>query len=127
MGIDEIQPRSGPPMTEQTGFNVFLLQRFFEQGIVVQVDLPHREVIRRPPVGVDLVQLVTTERSAFNRRASGSVGGDCSTVIDCLFGSAGTLDCRLSSVAIRACCVTSSFFYLSSTCYHLVFLSPGVM
>ena len=75
-------------MTEQAGFNVFLLQRLFQQGIVIQVDLPHRKVVRRPPVGVDLVQLVTTERRAFNRRASGSVGGDCSTVTDCLFGSA---------------------------------------
>src|SRR5881394_3900527 len=124
MGIDEIQPRSGSPMTEQTGFNMFLLQRLFQQGIVIQVDLPHRKVVCRPPVGVDLVQLVATERRSLYRRASGFVGRDCSTVIDCPSGGAqGTLDCRLGNAAIRACCVTSSFFYLISTCYHLMFLS----
>ena len=75
-------------MTEQAGFNVFLLQRLFQQGIVIQVDLSHRKVVRRPPVGIDLVQLVTTERRSLNRRASGTVGEGFSIVTDCLFGSA---------------------------------------
>src|SRR5260370_1341361 len=87
VGIDKIHPRSGPPMPEQRGFNVSLLQRFFQQGIVIKLDLPHRKVVRRPPVGVDLVQLVATERRALNRRASGFVGGGCFIVTDFLFGS----------------------------------------
>jgi hypothetical protein len=39
-------------MPEQSGFDMFEPQRGFEQGIVLQIDLPDREVIRRAPIGV---------------------------------------------------------------------------
>ena len=43
--INEIQPGRGAPMPEQTRLDVFELERGFEQGIVLQIDLPDREVI----------------------------------------------------------------------------------
>jgi hypothetical protein len=39
-------------MPEQTGFDMFEPQRGFEQRIILQIDLPDREVIRRAPIGV---------------------------------------------------------------------------
>jgi hypothetical protein len=38
-------------MSEQPGLDMFELERGFEQRIVLKIDLPDREVVRRPPVG----------------------------------------------------------------------------
>jgi len=40
-------------VTQQPGFNVCERQRFAQQGIVEQVDLPRRHVIGGTPPGVD--------------------------------------------------------------------------
>ncbi|OPZ67628.1 MAG: hypothetical protein BWY83_02559 [bacterium ADurb.Bin478] len=55
--IDEIETRRGTPMAEKPRFNVFRLQRFAQQRIVVQVNLADGKIIGRPPVGVDFFQL----------------------------------------------------------------------
>ncbi len=56
--INEIQPRGGPPMSEQPRLDVRQGQWRGEQGIVPQIDLPHRQVVGRPPVGIHPVQFI---------------------------------------------------------------------
>jgi hypothetical protein len=43
--INEIEPGGGAPMPEQTGLDVLKCEWGFEQRIVLQIDLPDREVI----------------------------------------------------------------------------------
>jgi hypothetical protein len=50
--VEQVQARRGSPVAEQARLHVGALQRLAQQRIVVQVDLPDREVVRRPPVGV---------------------------------------------------------------------------
>jgi predicted nucleotidyltransferase len=52
MDIDEVQSRRRPPVAKQAFLEVLQLQRFLQQRIVTQIDLPDREVIRGAPVGV---------------------------------------------------------------------------
>ena len=52
MDVDEIEPRCRPPVPQQSGLDVFQSQRLFEQWIIEQIDLAYREVVRRPPVGI---------------------------------------------------------------------------
>lgn len=59
--IDEVQPRRCPPMSQQSWLDMLKCQRFFEQGIVDELDLSNGEVIRRAPVGIHLVQLIGTQ------------------------------------------------------------------
>lgn len=40
-------------MAEQSRFDVFFLQRFLEERIVEQLDLADRQIVRRPPIGID--------------------------------------------------------------------------
>ena len=54
--IEKVQSRCRAPMPQQTGLDVFELERGFEQRIVLQIDLPDREVIRRAPIGVHFPQ-----------------------------------------------------------------------
>ena len=42
MDIQKIEPWSCPPMAQQPGFDMFQCQRFFEQRIVIQIDLTDR-------------------------------------------------------------------------------------
>ena len=50
--IEKVQSRRRAPMAEQPRLDVLELERGFEQGIVLQIDLPDREVIRGAPIGV---------------------------------------------------------------------------
>ena len=52
MHIDEVQTRRRAPMAEQSRFDVFKFQRLTQQRIVVQVNLPDRKIICRPPIGI---------------------------------------------------------------------------
>ena len=56
VGIDEIQPRRRAPVAEQARFDVGQLERLLQQRIVVEINLADREVVRRAPPGVQLVQ-----------------------------------------------------------------------
>ena len=50
--VEKVQSRRRAPMAQQPRLDMLELERQFEQGIVLQIDLPDREVIRRPPIGV---------------------------------------------------------------------------
>ena len=54
--VDEILSRRRSPMAEQHVLDVRERERPLEQGIIQQINLGNREIVRRPPVGVDLLQ-----------------------------------------------------------------------
>ena len=54
--INEILSRRRPPVAEQHVFHIRKRQWPLQQRIVVQINLPDREVVGRPPVGVHLVE-----------------------------------------------------------------------
>src|SRR6266568_5474021 len=55
--IDEVQPRRGSPMSEQTRLDVLKPQRLPQQRVVVQVDLADRQVVCSAPPGIDQTAL----------------------------------------------------------------------
>ena len=61
MDIDEVQPGRGAPVAEQARFDVRQLERLPQQRIVVEIDLPDRQIVRRPPIGVHLSQQVRAD------------------------------------------------------------------
>src|SRR6185312_9522320 len=67
--VDEVEARRGPPMAEQPRLDVLGLQRLPEERVVEQVDLPHREIVRGPPVHVDEAELDRGHEAAFFRNA----------------------------------------------------------
>src|SRR5262245_15436072 len=72
MNVYEVQAWCCSPVTQEPRLDVLLAQRLLQEGIVVEIDLANRQVVRGPPVSVDLVQLVATERRVLASRASGS-------------------------------------------------------
>ena len=60
--VDEVEPGRRPPMPEQPRLDVLEPKRLAQERVVEQVDLPHRQVVRRPPVPVQEPQLVGGER-----------------------------------------------------------------
>ncbi len=52
--IEEVQSRRRAPMSQQPRLDMVDRQRRFEQRVILQIDLPHREIVRRSPVGVHL-------------------------------------------------------------------------
>ena len=54
--IDEIQPRRRAPVAEQARLDVLAHERLLEQRIGAQVDLAHRQVVRRAPPPIDTSQ-----------------------------------------------------------------------
>ena len=52
MDIEKVQPRRRAPMAQQSRLDMLERQRHFEQRIVLQIDLPDRQVICRAPIGV---------------------------------------------------------------------------
>jgi hypothetical protein len=45
-------------MPEQARLDMLQAQRFGEQGVIVEIDLPNGKIISSPPVGVDLLEFV---------------------------------------------------------------------
>ena len=60
--VEEVETRGGAPVAQQPRLDVLRAQRFAQQRVVQQVDLPDREVVRRPPVRVELGQVVGSRR-----------------------------------------------------------------
>ena len=58
MDIDEVEPGGSTPMPKQSRFDVFELERGFEQGIVLKINLPDREVIGGAPIRVHFFQQI---------------------------------------------------------------------
>ena len=58
MDPDEGLARIGSPMAQQARFDMVVIQRFAQQGIVLQVEHPDAQIVGGAPVGVDLAQLI---------------------------------------------------------------------
>jgi hypothetical protein len=63
VNVEEVLARRGSPMAEQARLDVLELQRLLEEWVVHQVDLADGQVVRGPPVGVYLAQLLRGERT----------------------------------------------------------------
>ncbi len=59
---EHVQARRRAPVAEQPRLDVLPPQRLPQQRVVEQVDLPDREVVGRPPVGVELAEFLRRER-----------------------------------------------------------------
>src|ERR1700712_3286415 len=53
--IDEVQSGRSTKVTKEPGLYVRAAQRLPEQRVFIQVDLTHREIIRRAPVSIDQI------------------------------------------------------------------------
>lgn len=58
MGINEVLPGRGAPVTQKAGLDVAGLERLCEERVIKQIDLADREVVGGTPVGVDFAQRV---------------------------------------------------------------------
>ena len=52
--VDEVEAGCGAPVAEQPGLDVLRFQRLLQERIVVEVDLPDRQIVGRAPVRVHL-------------------------------------------------------------------------
>ena len=76
MRVDEVLARSRAPVSQQQLFHMLQLQRLPKQRVVAEIDLADGQVIRGPPVGIDLAELFRVEGTLLVRRLRGqSVGG----------------------------------------------------
>ena len=75
VGVEEVQPRRGAPVTEQARFDVLAGQRRAQQRVVQQVDLPDRQIVRRPPPAVDSADHVVAQRRALDSPPRGGRDG----------------------------------------------------
>src|SRR5271154_2073475 len=64
MDVDEILPWRCSPMGDHQWLDVFKLQRFLQEGIVIEVDLADRDIIGCPPIGVHTTKQVWSESRA---------------------------------------------------------------
>jgi hypothetical protein len=71
VGIHEIEAGRGAPMPQQSRLDLIDRQRFPEQRVRAQVDLAHREVVRRAPIGIDQGEGVRRERRIARRCEDG--------------------------------------------------------
>jgi hypothetical protein len=57
--VQQVEPGRRAPMAQQPWFDVLGQQRLAQKWVVQEVDLADRQIIRRPPVGVDQLKFVT--------------------------------------------------------------------
>ena len=57
MHVDEVQAGRGAPMAEQAGLDVQGSERPGQERVVVEIDLAYGQVVRGPPVGVQIPEL----------------------------------------------------------------------
>ena len=55
--VDEVQPGCRAPMAEQTGLGVLDPQWLAQERVLEQIDLADRQIVGRPPVGVQTTKL----------------------------------------------------------------------
>src|SRR5438552_5124123 len=60
--VDKILPRRRSPMSQQPGLDLFVPQRSFQQRIIEKINLPDRQIIRRPPIRIDFAQQLWRQR-----------------------------------------------------------------
>ena len=73
VGVDEVEARRRAPVAEQPRLDVLGKQRLAQQRVVHQVDLSHREVVRRTPPGVDAPQLGPAQGTSLDRARGGVI------------------------------------------------------
>jgi len=61
-------------VAEQAMLDVFERERLLEQRIVAQIDHPGGEVIARAPIGVDMLDFVSRQRSGLRIHDRGRSG-----------------------------------------------------
>src|SRR5664279_1234411 len=91
MDIDEVEPGGSPPMPKQTRFDVFELERGFEQRIVLKINLPDREVIGGAPIRVHFFQQIGRQRIRHQGLLTGSFTRHARMVSDMLARAAESL------------------------------------
>src|SRR5439155_19012257 len=96
--VDEVEARHRAPVAQQPGLHVPALERFLEQRVVEQVDLADGKVVRGPPVGVELLQLVLGERAVRGLLAC----GERHCVLLCAVPAAAAAEMPSSAPACRA-------------------------
>ncbi len=67
VGIDQVQAGHRSEVAEQPRLHVLRLQRLTQQRIAEQVDLPHGEIVRGTPVGVEQLELLPGRRVRLRR------------------------------------------------------------
>ncbi len=70
MHVDEVQARRGAPVPEQPRLDVLEGEWLTQQRIVIQIDLPHRQIVGCTPIRVHLTQLLGGEWAFFGSRYS---------------------------------------------------------
>ena len=60
--VHEVESWCGAPVTKQAWFHIGQRQRRFQQRILQQVDLPNRQIVRRTPPRVHVVQELGRQR-----------------------------------------------------------------
>src|SRR5680860_442487 len=73
VGKEEVETRRGAPVAEQAGLDVLGPQRLEQERVVEQVDLADREVVGRPPPGIDPGELSCVNEGCIwcHRQSSG--------------------------------------------------------
>jgi hypothetical protein len=61
--VDEVESGCGPEVPEQARLDVPGAERLAQQRVVVEIDLPDGQIVRRPPPGVDPRELLGRQRS----------------------------------------------------------------
>ncbi len=78
MRVYERKPRAGSPVAKQPRLDVINPERPFQQRIVLEVDLPNRQVVARAPPSVNGSQLAIGESSKF---VSGQFQGHTASLV----------------------------------------------
>ena len=75
VGVEERQAGRGAPVAQQSRLDVVARQGLAQQRVVEQVDLAHRQEVRRAPPGVDALQRGVVDGGALAGRPGGGVVG----------------------------------------------------
>jgi hypothetical protein len=54
--VNKVQPRRRAPVAEQARLDMLRHERLLQQRIIVEINLPDRQVVRRAPIGVNFRQ-----------------------------------------------------------------------
>ena len=65
--------RAGSPVPEELVLDLFRLERFLQQGVVLQIDHAKAEVVASAPVGMGFAQGLGAEECSLHGRSSQAV------------------------------------------------------
>ena len=61
MHVDEVETGRRSPVTQKSRLHVLGAEWLAEQRVVVEINLPHRKIVGRPPISVHFAQFFTRE------------------------------------------------------------------